>query len=346
MNAEVISGGRCRWRGWMWCVWMACSLMPAVSSSEIITLGQRDWEGARAITHVLKEVMQTHLGYQVRIVESDDPGIFEAMHEGKGRIDVLTDLWKLNQADQWAKYIEGYQTVVVNDQPYIGQQGLFIPGYIQDRYQIQSVYDLANPEVAKLFDSDQDGKGEYWSGALGWSSTHVEQVKAKSYGYDKYFKPQISSDRAFKAKLKAAFEKRTGILFYYWTPEWIHAEYDLRQLQEPPFDGAAAGDQSARHAANGCWHMLLPRESAEWLDKSRVTCAWPDAEVYVGFSASLFKRAPRVAQFLKQVAIKDGMLNHWILQIGKLGRDPVVVAEEWVQANAAIVKTWLANIPH
>ncbi|ETW97153.1 MAG: hypothetical protein ETSY2_45120 [Candidatus Entotheonella gemina] len=204
-----------QWLLWIWGILWLFSLVPSVHANEIITLGQRNWDGSRAITHILKNIIETRLGYHARIVESDDPGIFAAMHEGKGRIDVLTDLWKLNQADQWAKYVEGYKSVIVNDKPYFGRQGLFIPKYFQVKHKVYSVYDLVNPKIAKLLDSDGDGKGEYWSSAYGWSSTHVEQVKAKSYGYDKYFKPHIISDRAFKAKLETAYKEEK--VFYFTT---------------------------------------------------------------------------------------------------------------------------------
>ncbi|ETX00398.1 ABC transporter substrate-binding protein [Candidatus Entotheonella palauensis] len=339
---------RCRVWGLLWAFWALAIFSPVSSANanEPIALGQRDWDGSRAITYVLKDIIETRLGYPTRIVESNDAEIFAEMHRGNGRIDVLTDLWMPNQADQWAKYIDEHQSVAVNEQPYSGHQGLFIPGYIQDKYQIRSVHDLANPDIAKLFDSDGDGKGEYWPGALGWSSTHIEQVKAKSYGYAPYFTPYIAPDRMFKAKLKADYASEQGILFYYWTPEWIHAAYDLRRLEEPSFDGFAMASKKGapRYKADGCWNMILPRESTDWLNQSRVTCAWPDAKVYVAFSVSLIKRAPKVARFLKQVAFDADTVNEWIWQIGKQGREPAVVASEWVKAHPDIVKIWLADI--
>ena len=347
MKGEVKSGGPGlrQWLVWAFWVLVVISLAPSAHSSETIALGQRDWDGSRAITHVLKAIIETRLGYRTRIVESDDASMLAEMHQGNGRVDVLTDLWMPNQADLWAVYVDQHQSVIVNEQPYIGYQGLFIPGYIQDRYQVRSVYDLANPDIAKLFDSDGDGKGEYWPGALGWSSTRVERVKAKSYGYDRYFTPYIVPDRMFKAKLKADYTRKKGILFYYWTPEWIHDTYDLRRLEEPPFDGFAMESKKGtrRYKPDGCWHMIQPRESVHWLEQSRVTCAWPDAKVYVAFSASLDQRAPKVAQFMRRVAFDAKMLNHWIFQIGKQGREPAKVAVEWVRAHPDVVHTWLAD---
>ena len=40
----------------------------------------------------------------------------------------------------------------------------------------------------------------------------------------------------FLAQLHAAIRKKEPIVFYYWTPEWIFASYDLRMLEEPPHE--------------------------------------------------------------------------------------------------------------
>jgi glycine betaine/proline transport system substrate-binding protein len=313
-----------------------------------VVLGELSWDGSRAITHVLKEIIESRLGYDVDIVQAEAAVIFAAMDKGEGGLDVLTDLWMPNQAEKWRKYIEpgSRESVLVNDKPYTGTQGLFVPGYIQDQYGVKSVHDLTDPKIAKLFDSDGDGKGEYWPGGPGWNSTNVEQVKAKSYGYDKYFEPYVVADSMLKAKLKADYRRKKGILFYFWTPEWIHAAYDLRRLEEPPFDGYAMASKKhdPKYNPHGCFNMIQPKEDEDWLAKSEVTCSWPDAKVYVAFAKTLTRRAPKVAQFLRQVAFDSVVVNTWILQIGQEKRNPAEVAKEWVADNTDTVDRWLAGI--
>jgi glycine betaine/proline transport system substrate-binding protein len=90
--------------------------------------------------------------------------------------------------------------------------------------------------------------------------------------------------------------------------------------------------------------MLQPKENEDWLEKSSVTCSWPDAKVYVAFSKSLQQRAPQVAQLLQQVAFDPATVNQWILQIGQEKQEPSEVAKKWVAANGATVDTWLKGI--
>jgi glycine betaine/proline transport system substrate-binding protein len=264
------------------------------------------------------------------------------MDKGKGNIDVHPDVWSSAQTQAWAKFIAkgGKETVRSNKNPYLGTDGLFIPGFIQDKYGVKTVQDLARPEIAKLFDTDGDGKGEYWPGAPGWSGVKINQIKAKSYGFDKYFTPVIISDSLIKAQVKTAFRKKRGILFYSWTPEWIHSTYDLRKLEEPTFTGYAS-DSKKEHPeynAAGCYKF---NDTENWLEDSSITCGAPTTEVYIAYSRSLEKRSPKVAEFLSKVHLDADAVSQWILKIAQDKEDPIEMAQSWVDANPAVVQSWL-----
>jgi ABC-type proline/glycine betaine transport system substrate-binding protein len=209
-----------------------------------------------------------------------------------------------------------------------------------------SIVTRIDPEIAKLFDSDGDGKGEFWPGEPGWGATPVELVKARSYGYARYFEPQVLDDVVFKAKLKARYTQKQGILFYSWTPEWIHSVYDLRRLNEPPFNGYAMASQAsdALYNPEGCWSMVFPSEDQDWLRKSRVTCAWPKSQMYVAFASTLTQRLPEVAQFLQQVTLDPAEIAKWIRQIGEQQRNPADVAREWVRRHPDLIEQWLVDV--
>ena len=314
-----------------------------------IVLGDGGPHGAfPGIAYVLKKILERRFGLEIRIVEADVETVFVAMDKGDGSIDVSTAFVIPNRADLWDAYIGpgSRASVLLNTQAFRARQGLFIPGYIQDEHGVTSVADLLNPEIAMLFDSDGNGRGEYWPGEQGWTPLHVELVKAQSYGYAKYFEPYIVELSVFEAWLKTRYEKKQGVLFYSWVPNSLHAAYDLRRVQEPAFDGFAMASKKtdARYNPKGCWRMLSAEEDQDWFRRSRVTCAWPEADVYVAFAKSLLERVPKVAQFLRQVSFDPAMVSQWMYQIRKEGRDPDDVAKVWVQQNPTIVQQWLAGI--
>lgn len=321
---------------------LGLGLSQGVAAKETVVIGEVSWDASLAIENVLKNVMEKHLDVDVEIIAADQAAIWAAMDKGKGSIDVHPDVWTSSQTEPWAKFIAkgGKETIRANKKPYLGTDGFFIPGYIQDEYGVKTVLDLAKPEIAKLFDSDDDGKGEYWPGAPGWGGVKINQVKAKGYGFDKYFTPVIISDSLIKAQLKTAYRKKRGILFYYWTPEWIHSTYDLRKLEEPTFTGYA-GDSKKGHAEynpEGCYKF---NDTEEWLEDSSITCGAPTTEVYIAYSKSLEKRAPKVAEFLSKVSLDAGDVSQWINKIAQDDEDPAEMAEAWVTANPKVVQNWL-----
>jgi glycine betaine/proline transport system substrate-binding protein len=55
----------------------------------------------------------------------------------------------------------------------------------------------------------------------------------------------------------------------------------------------------------------------------------------------LQQRAPKIAEFLRNVAIEPAQLNELILKIEKEQQPADVAAKAWVQAHASTVDQWL-----
>ena len=301
------------------------SASTAFAADAKVTIGDLTWTGAKAIGHVIKAVIEGPLGGEAEIVEglSDGSVIAAGMDKGDGSADVYTDLWMPNRQGIWDKYVDGAKSVGHN-KPYKGTQMMYVPTYMADK--VKSFEDLAKPEVAAIFDKDGNGKGEYWAGDAGWKSTRMWQVKFKSYGLDSLWEPEILPDATFKGQLKAAITKEEPILFYYWTPEWVHAAYDITPIDETPW-------------YEGCEKLNLDAE--DWLETSSFPCASKDASIYVAYSKSLEQRNPPVAKFLSQMELDPDVVNQWILQIGRDKMDPRDVAEDWVKNNMDTVNKWI-----
>jgi glycine betaine/proline transport system substrate-binding protein len=327
---------------------VAGALVPAGAAlaKEKIVIGEQNWTGAIAIEHIIGEVISTRLDADVSYLSGDVPVLFAAAAKGDGSVDVLPDIWLPNQSAAWAKYVDGgTHSLVPNKHPYTGVQGFYVPGYIQDKYGVKSVYDLKKPEVAKLFASLGGGKAELLVGPAGWESTNIGEVKAKDYGFSGNFDSVSTEASVTYAKLDAAYKAGRGVVFYAYTPDWIFSAYDLRRLDEPAFDGYAQDNKKGDplYKADGCWKFISPTVDSDWLKKSQITCAYPDAKVYVLASRSLQKRSPKIAAFLENVAIDPKSLNDLILKIEKDKQPADVAAKAWVAANRPTVDKWLAD---
>ena len=304
---------------------VALTAASAAQGQEKITISDFNWNGARAIANVLQAIITGPMGGQAEIIQGMNQAaiIMEGMDKGDGSIDIYTDLWMPNQQALWDEYIVTRGSVSTN-QPYAGTSNIYVPSYMADK--VKSIDDLNNPEIAAMFDTDGNGKGEYWAGDVTWASTKRWQIKFKSYGLDSLWEPNIISADTFKAGLEAAYSSGKPQLFYYWTPEAIHVKYDLTALEEP-----------ARF--EGCEDVDLDAE--DWLEVSSFECVIAPNEIFIGFSKSLEKRNAPVAGMLANVQFTGDEINGWIVEMFENKRDPQIVAEEWIGENQALVDSWI-----
>lgn len=295
------------------------------TAQEKVMISDPSWNGARAVGHVIKSIITNQMGGEAEILTgmNQQPVIFAGMDKGDGSIDVHPDMWMPNWQSAWDQYIDGNKSVKTNNS-YPGTSRIYVPTYLAGK--VSSIEDLKNPEIAAMFDTDGDGLGEYWAGDVTWASTKRWQVKFKSYGLDGLWEPNIVSGDTFKAGLAAAYAASQPQLFYYWTPEALHVQYDLTPLEEPArFDG--------------CEQLDLDAEN--WLEVSEFECEGSSNNVYIAYSASLEKRNPAVAAMLSRMQLTGDEVGLWIQQMFELKRDPAEVAEEWIADNQDLVSSWV-----
>jgi len=325
------------------------ALSSTASAQTTVTIGELDWPGSRAIEKVLSQVMEANLDVKVETISAAQEALYEALDKGDGSVDVVADMWTDHLPQQMANYVVpgSRETILLNQTPYLGTEGIFVPAYVATEMGVTKLSDLAKPEVAALFDADQNGKGEMWAGAVGWESTNHTAVRGKTYGFDQTMEFTTVDQAVVLAQIADAIAAEKPIAFYYWTPEWIHAAYELHMLEEPEFDGYAAESAKGteRYKADGCYAFYQPAERNDWLEASRIACRQPPTRVHVAHSRALAERAPKVSKFLQQVVLDADTVNGWILAT-EVDKTPVdEVARAWIQANPDIVNgTWLAGI--
>lgn len=314
-----------------------------------VVIGELDWAGSRAIEQVLNQVMTEYLDAEVSTIAAAQEALYEALDKGDGTADIVADMWADHLPAQMKNYVlpGGRETIILNKTPYLGTEGIFIPKYVSDEHGVKALADLAKPEVAKLFDSDGNGLGEMWAGSVGWESLGHSQVRAKSYGFDKTMELTTVEQAVAVAQLKDAIERKRPIAFYYWTPEWVHAAYELQRLEEPEFTGYTMESVKGteRYNANGCYTFYQPAERNDWLEASDIKCGQPPTRVYIAHSKALKERDPKISQFLTQVTLNADDVNQWILDMEVNGKPVEEVAKVWIDANRTKIEgEWLAGV--
>lgn len=293
-----------------------------------VVIGVPNWPSVNATAHVLKVAIEQNLGLEVELQNATNPIVFEAMD--KGAMHAHPEVWMPNQQNLHDTFVGEKGSVVMNGNGVAAFQGMCINKAFADQHSITSIDQLTDPDIAALFDSDGDGKGEIWIGAPGWASTNIEKIRAKSYGYDQTFELTESDETLAYANLDNAIKAGKPWAGFCYTPHYVFVLHDMQILEEPAYDAAK-------------WNVIQPTDDPAWLEKSSAGVAWDTAYLHLHYAKSIEESHPEVATIFKNMKLTTDIVSEMTFALVIDKKDPLAYAEEWVAANEDLVLSWLTE---
>jgi glycine betaine/proline transport system substrate-binding protein len=184
-----------------------------------ITLAYVAWDSEIASTNVVKEVLESKLGYTVNMLQVDAGPMWVGVAQGSA--DAMVAAWLPTTHESYMKDNEGK---LEDLGPNLDgtKLGLVVPSYMN----INSIEDL-NGEVG---------------GTLNYTITGIEpgaglMMKTESvleeYGLKDKWTLLESSSAAMAQALEKAYNNEEPIIVTGWTPHWKFAKMDLKYLEDP-----------------------------------------------------------------------------------------------------------------
>lgn len=176
------------------------------------------------------------LGYKVKpALEADYPPLHLAVAQGDA--DYMATEWIPTHE---AFFLQaGGDDVMERVGTYItgAGQGYFIDKATADAHDITNLGQLADPEIAKLFDSDGDGKANLTGCNPGWGCERVIEHQLDAFELRDTVHHDQGSYFALIADMITRYEAGQPVLFYTWTPQWIGAVmrpgHEVTQIDVP-----------------------------------------------------------------------------------------------------------------
>lgn len=298
-----------------------------VMSAEIV-IGVPNWPSVKAAASILKTAIEQNLGLEVELQNATNSIVFEAMDSGA--MQIHPEVWLPNQQNLVDQFVDQKGTVELNPKGAEAFQGMCADRATAEAHGITSIEDLTNPDVAALIDKDGDGKGELWIGVPGWQSTNVEQIRAKSYGYDQTMNLIQSDETIAFAELDTLVKAGKPWIGFCYGPHYIFALHDLVVLKEPAHDPAL-------------WNVTQPADDPDWLKNSEAGVSWPPIFIHLAFAKSLETDYPAVASMLRNVDFTTDMISEMTYELVINGKEADAFAAEWVAAHEDQVLGWFVN---
>ncbi|MCQ0986179.1 glycine betaine/L-proline ABC transporter substrate-binding protein ProX [Jiella marina] len=132
-------------------------------------------------------------------------------------------------ADHWDPLHSDFYTAAGGDEK-IYREGVYSPGALQgylidkktaEEHNITNIGQLKDPEIAKLFDNDGDGKADLAGCTPGWGCEGVIEHQLDAFELRDTVTHNQGSYSAIIADTITRFQDGQPVLYYTWTPYWV-----------------------------------------------------------------------------------------------------------------------------
>ncbi|MEZ5534847.1 MAG: glycine betaine/L-proline ABC transporter substrate-binding protein ProX [Thiolinea sp.] len=307
------------------CLTFGSTAMAADMPGEGVTVipGQSGIEGELFQTLVVMQGLRD-LGYDVKEMQVAK---YPALHISIANGDVTF------LASHWRDLHQSFYDKAGGDEK-LSREGILVAnnaqGYLIDKKtaeanNITNLAQLRDPEIAKLFDANGDGKADLAGCVPGWG---CEKVIEKQMDASKLRDTVTHNQGEYSAMIAdtiARYKQGGSILYYTWTPYWVSGKLvpgkDVVWLQVPTEespDTALSNDQN---------YGFMPDNQSVVVNKKFVD------------------ENPAAASFLKNASINVNDVsaeNMAQLEEGQKGLPGATMhAEAWIKANSELYNSWL-----
>jgi len=278
------------------------------------------------------ESLLTELGYDVEVVGDLGADVFyQAVAEGED-VDLWANGWlPLHETFLMDEEIMG-RVVPVGFQVENGAlQGYLIDAATAEEYGITGIEDMADDEIAALFDTDDDGLANLTGCNEGWGCAVTINETLPELELDDDINHVQGDYALLMNETVQRFDRGEPVFFYTWTPNWTINELvpgeDVVWLTTPELEGV-----EALEGVDGC-------------TEDPCSMGFTGNDIRAVANVEFLEANPAVAALLSMVEIPLGDIasQNVAMQEGEDSDEDIQdQAAEWIDDNREQVDEWLA----
>ncbi|MFC3394679.1 glycine betaine/L-proline ABC transporter substrate-binding protein ProX [Brenneria rubrifaciens] len=212
-------------------IWAAALSTALLSASIYAADGELPGKGVQVIpvqSTISEETFQTllvnraleKLGYEVQPIREVDYNVaYTSIASGDATFIAVN--WDPLQSDMYAS--AGGDAKFYRQGVYVSgaAQGYLIDKKTAEQYKITNIEQLKDPKIAKLFDTNGDGKADLTGCNPGWGCEAAINNHISAYGLTKTVEHNQGNYAALIADTITRYKEGKPILYYAWTPYWV-----------------------------------------------------------------------------------------------------------------------------
>ena len=272
----------------------------AAASCGTVVINEQSWSGSTANTYVAKYVLEKRLGCRVKLTQvTEGPPYFQAMRDGK--VDVALEDWDNTTTKQAQPYLKDGSVRIVGSNGITGVIGWYIPRYLLKQYPAFKT----------------------WKGLKGKERGHRGVVLHRLYLPFTGLQRRRGAEPAQVARWSQLYKQKKPVLFYWYDPQYLNAQYDLVRVQLPPRFAGCLDDEK------------------QGGDPKKYACEYPSYGLDKLISKKFATSGSLAVRFVKLWKWTSADQNFVANLISGKKLKPEKAAEQWVKANPGKVNAWL-----
>ncbi len=215
------------------------SLMGTLTPSSPNNQWIRPVTGTTPLSQFISEIVNLgleELGYSVATPKPLNP-VLQYYAISQNQADFTANHWEKLQIQSFKNSDKDEKLTKVGTVVNSALQGYQIDRKTANQYQIKSLDQLRDPEIAKLFDTDGDGKANLIGCETGFSCEPVINYHLKAYELENTVEQDVGQYSALMAETITRYRQGKPILYYTWTPHWmasvLEVDRDVVWLEVP-----------------------------------------------------------------------------------------------------------------
>jgi glycine betaine/proline transport system substrate-binding protein len=296
---------------------------PPPCGTQPITIARIPWPSAELLAEIHARILAAEFGCQVQVTPGDLAATGSSMGS-TGQPAAAPEMWPTRVAEVWNAGVEA-QMIRPAAPTYEETQfeGWFIPDYVATTHpELVAASGLA----AALPTLNAGTKVRFISCPPDWACSLINRNLIAAYGLTEAFEIVEPANRFEMDTLIAeAVSRQEPVVFYYWRPNAILAQFSFKGLDMGPYDEEAA--------------KCLARAACS----APVPSAFVSDTVVVGVSEWVFTDAPQIAGYFQRSTLPLGEMDAMLAQLSETGATVEGIADRFVAERGDVWRPWVGS---
>ncbi|WP_298934777.1 ABC transporter substrate-binding protein [uncultured Ruegeria sp.] len=292
----------------------------AEDSSDPIVIPIHNWSSQIVMSNVVGLIFE-EMGNNVEYVTTDSQAVYESVRLGDVALEM--EVWEGAFGASYRAALEKGGLHDAGDHDAVTREDWWYPMWTKDSCPGLPDWQALN-DCAHLFATAETGdKGRYLDGPVDWLKHGKERAEALDLNFTVI---NAGSAAALWAEIGAAEADKTPVLVFNWTPNFAEAVWPGEFVEFPAWEDGCDKDPAKGPNPDALYDCGNPAKG--YLKKAAwdgMKDKWPAA--YCALTEISFTN-PQIAEMAKLVDTDE--------------LEPEEAAEEWLDANRAVVDPWIS----